>query len=802
MNVFVFSSLALALICAFVGILRKNQLKQHLFWTKTRTDARSQIADRQFSFELNSSLKLWDSARHFSLGLALSIGLFAIGVFVFLWTLDPFLVLAVFLFSLLTLCVIFWRVVSYYYRRCRSWICAIRRSLWKSLPKCLRPRDWGLRLLSMGGGVYTGSQPLVKDHFDLLLRAIMSRTSGLNPSGVDPHIQRLAQCIEGLGRLPDDTYVWRVLTPTKMKDAVLESAGLGRALEIVLGILKERDPLKGRRTIPLSLWSRIRGCLTGCVKPYPQQRQLPLYGNIPDSIVLEYPWLIWTETALRQFNTEEQCLLGDIVSEQLEYTLRVTEPLRGSDIDMNVIPDELLHSAFCLAHVLLAHIPCGPSYMNLRQAIALAGVRLQFSSLPSGPCFVSTSNLDYSDSTHQAPHFVEWPNQSLQQGTNEMMPSCDFWDLFGDNLHCLSHESAGQHQFPPASVFEFHFFAEYAVDTFLQAALSIDLTSGLSKLSPMLWARSSQGLLFSTASAHALSILRMWHLESPASVDARRPEITRLCLRLTELLRHDLLSLLRTGKPFSVSRLASSRFPWHGCLKGFVDCFPTDSEMGALLRYLVRKVSNDSWLSIRRLDTLAALFPPSSEADHNVQVTITQYLASLSNLVLQSCPEGTTTLPEVASPCADAAARNSSNITVGFGCAHALVATTENSLRQLGLPDPGVGHEIDQRAAVHASDPGQAMGALVSSPHCTVDIDPVIRSRFAAPCNSGGPTVSTAESAYGGVGSELGQSCAGREVPGFDERGPHLAIDMQPAARLASRIEPSSEANHEVGGIE
>jgi hypothetical protein len=170
--------------------------------------------------------------------------------------------------------------------------------------------------------------------------------------------------------------------------------------------------------------------------------------------------------------------------------------------------------------------------------------------------------------------------------------------------------------------------AEFAVDMFLQAALSTNIMSRFSELSVESWVDSSQGKLFLMASAQALSILKTWKLESPAFIDTRRPEIEQLGLRLTELLRHDLFACLpRTGTPVDVDDLATRYFPWHGCLERFVDYPPADSELGALLRYLVQEVSDKSRLSDLQLDTLAALFPLNSEADHNLQVAISQHLA-------------------------------------------------------------------------------------------------------------------------------------------------------------------------------
>jgi hypothetical protein len=307
----------------------------------------------------------------------------------------------------------------------------------------------------------------------------------------------------------------------------------------------------------------------------------------------------------------------------------------------------------------------------------------------------------------------------------------------------------------------------------MHAALSIDVTSGLSELSPMLWLKSSQGILFLTASAHASAILK----ESPAFVNTRRPEITRLCLRLTELLRHDLLTcLLRAGTTFNVLHLATCRFPWHGCLERFVDYFAADSEMGALLRYLVREASDKWALSNFQLDILGALFPPNSEADRNLQVTISQHLAKASNLAHHPGSEGTTP-PEVASPCAETDAQDSSDITVDLG--RTLLVTAESSSNQLEQPELSATLGTDQRAAVHASKLGQTpLPTYISSPDGTVPAD-----------EAGFTSLNTSRV----LDASFLVNHAGREVSRIDERSPHRAIDMLPAAQLGSDVTSSGE---------
>jgi hypothetical protein len=62
-----------------------------------------------------------------------------------------------------------------------------------------------------------------------------------------------------------------------------------------------------------------------------------------------HPWLIWLDAALSQLETEEACLLADVISDQLEYPLRVTEPLRFGVSGVDFMPEEPSYSAFCVA---------------------------------------------------------------------------------------------------------------------------------------------------------------------------------------------------------------------------------------------------------------------------------------------------------------------------------------------------------------------------------------------------------------------------------------------------------------------
>jgi hypothetical protein len=411
MNIFVFSSLALALICASVGILRKTQLKQHLAWTSKRTDARSQIVERQFSYEINSRRMLWNSASHFSWGLNLSIGIFAIGIFVFLWTMDRFVALSVFLFACVALCVIFSRDISHYYVRfclpCIRVIC--------SIVHLMSPWDWLERVL--GGDPRAGL--LVKDHFHLLSHAILSRTSALTTSGVDPNLGRLAQSIVGLGRLPytnELRYCGPFTTPNRAVSP--QGVGLGRVLNIVLEILKERDPFKGSPTMPLSLLSRVKGCLM-LEETVPLERKPQEF--LDSTAVTTFPWLIWISDALGKFNGEETCFLANVMSDYLISHLRVTKPLQRTVSDQDPMPDleGPLYAAILLAHCIHRQVSFQTVRPNLTRVMALAAVRLQFSDLPSGVRLTSAINLDNSCHEHRTAYFIKWADEGSQTLMND-----------------------------------------------------------------------------------------------------------------------------------------------------------------------------------------------------------------------------------------------------------------------------------------------------------------------------------------------------------------------------------------------
>jgi hypothetical protein len=435
MNVFVFSSLALALICASVGILRKTQLKQHLAWMSQRTDARAQIMERQSSYELNSRRMLWDSASHFSWGLTLSIGLFAVGIFVFLWTMSWVVALAVLLFACFTLCVLFSRDIPHIPGRCFTWVAEFLILQATALYNRLHPDD------PFDAFDEFESKFFVDNQFRLLSHAIMSRTSGLTASGVDPNLGRLALSIIGLGRLPNDVLIW---LSWHLKSAIMTGdspggVGLGCVFVILQAILQDRDLFKGSDIIPLSLWARVKGHLK-LTKPVPQKRQL---SSIPTSITSGHQWLNWAYPASRQLNAAEACLLADILSDHVASHLQVTEPLRGSASLTHPVPEEPLYSAFCLAWVLFQRVLGGPSDHKLRRAIALTGVRLQFSDLPSETRLTTVPNSDRSGHEHPAVSFVKWSDESLQENINSLLVYPDWSDANRTSQHTRAEE--GEH---------------------------------------------------------------------------------------------------------------------------------------------------------------------------------------------------------------------------------------------------------------------------------------------------------------------------------------------------------------------
>jgi hypothetical protein len=304
-------------------------------------------------------------------------------------------------------------------------------------------------------------------------------------------------------------------------------------------------------------------------------------------------------------------------------------------------------------------------------------------------------------------------------------------------------------------------FAEFAVDTFLQAALGATVMPLHPELSPGSWMESSPGLLFRAASTHALLILKIWHSQSAASVESRRPEIIRLGFQLAKLLRYDL-----PVSP-SLDHLATSNFPGYGALEHCVDDFP--AETGALLRLTVREAFHKSWVVKLWLDILAALFPPNSKADDHLQATISQHRAK-HNQSAHSPGSDCITSPGTASACA-------------VGADQEMVATMANSPHHREVPELSVELEINKPADVRASDPGHNhLAAHVTSPHRTIDIIPA----EAAPDTAAGADATAPTLLSDIVRDQAGENHASQEtsVIDVDDRNLHLLIDMQPVPRF------------------
>jgi hypothetical protein len=272
----------------------------------------------------------------------------------------------------------------------------------------------------------------------------------------------------------------------------------------------------------------------------------------------------------------------------------------------------------------------------------------------------------------------------------------------------------------------------FAAETFLVAALSVDVTSLLLQ-QPDAWAYSAQGVVFLVSSAHALAGLKILHVKSSAAMKAKRPAIGKLALRLTELLLHDLLtSLPDPGASYNLFDLKTRKFPWHGAMESFVEYFP--SEMGAILRFLARARQQALLRNSERL-AAAALFPLDSAADDNLRITITRHLARRNN-------SGSESAPEVVAP----------TLEIGSGVSHhARSDLLEYGDVGSGQMAPGLGgslftREVSSSRYATGSPEGSHVEAYAldwsrqPSPHHVVDVLP------ADECDNASVTVPVADS--------------------------------------------------------
>jgi hypothetical protein len=150
--------------------------------------------------------------------------------------------------------------------------------------------------------------------------------------------------------------------------------------------------------------------------------------------------------------------------------------------------------------------------------------------------------------------------------------------------------------------------------------------------------------LFMVTSGYALAELKYLRLRFSPTVESRSTAIRQLGLRLTEILRHDLVTRFsKPGHSHAMSDWRLRHFPWHGAMQHFVVYFL--DEMGALLRFLAVSDSvADSSESVRQYYYQAfcaapTLFPASSSADSTLGVIISSHPAQRSSLSCISCPE-------------------------------------------------------------------------------------------------------------------------------------------------------------------
>jgi hypothetical protein len=412
MNVFVFSSLSLSLTCAFVGILRRDQLRQYLSWTTDLTSARDQIRDRQFRFEQNSRRELWISARQISAGLTLSIVLFAVAIFVLLWTLNPFVALAVFLFTAVALRVIFEGDISHYYLVLSSWVRVLKSKLSLSSPS-----TW-LESFRDVDEYEIGLKPAKGEDFALLSRAIVSKPSGLATSNVTDsgkwanHIAAMLGLCE-LSAYTDNTKEsakdsesrWGPLTRGDGK-----GMAIGQILRVVFRMLEDRSP--SRDPLRLPPW-------------------------IPQSAVsgLKCPWLEWMDPALHNLSAGEISCFSDIIATQLPRFLELRVITKADNS-----PNEALLCGLWLAHALYLIVPHGPD-LKLHQAAVLAAIRLQFTNLWAN---ASMTTQKFDEQRADGPEFLRWKVDEWQDSVNRML---DIGRARMDRLFLdSSHQNNGESQ--------------------------------------------------------------------------------------------------------------------------------------------------------------------------------------------------------------------------------------------------------------------------------------------------------------------------------------------------------------------
>jgi hypothetical protein len=771
-NAFMFCSLALTLTCAFVGILRKEELKQHLSWLSNlkRKDARARLEDRQFSFDLNTNRRLWDCANQLSVGLTVSIGLFTVGILVLLWSIRRRLALAMFLFLCFTLALLFWRDVSFYYVRCRARARTIRCKVYDALPGSW---DRLRNLLKMDRAqVDKGVLPPQDDdgRIRLLSHAIISRASGLTESGVIDSkfwLQRVNGLL-GLARLSTSES-----EPEEGRTVLLR-----RIVDLVVMVVEDHDVLKANIGAPLTLWAQITGSTEE--KPTLQQRSFRSDRHLADNpSAMTRKWEEWLWSAFAaEYNTEELCLLSDVVSQQLERTARTTKAPTVLTRNVTAVQESLeeLLSAFCLAWRMFIMVPYGPTDVKLRQALALAGARLQpeVDSLSSEIGLASSAGTDGDNRGVAAARWLASANPQLLIYVNPKLRGLcyDLDSIFQDEFKDQWQIKDGENVFGALhcrrSADRDFRTDELAANTFLDAALRFDVTLLLSR-KPDDGAHSDKSGLFTLFSVYALAGLRRLHLKSAGTIlGSLRPKIKNLGLRLTEVLRHDVLSNLPgPNARYTLDDLNTISIPWHGALQYVVANFP--AEMGALLRYLVSEADDGTTSGeYQELYTAAPLFSPDEKADKALLDIIKQHRAQQNNPVHVSGAEDTT-------PARDQDVSSSPEVHVhessNPGSDQASVQPIESFVP---LQSGSLGHSTGLQT-------GNSLRALNNdrdlSSHTVIDVLP------AAP---GGREPLSLEAAA----ARPGHSQARTDSTVADEPSLHVVIDIQPVhAELRSSSE-------------
>jgi hypothetical protein len=668
-NILLFSSLSLSLMCAFVGILRKDQLRRYMLWTTAHKDARQEVLGRQTNFESHSGQNLWKSAEQLSRGLALSIGLFAAGIVIFLCTLNLVVALVVCLFACVVPDLLFpGRGLRWSLQKCYDWchwqillawgkLWRVEHSVWmiRTYPRLYRwITSWDLPSIRPSDPKQT--------EFGYLSRAILrawSREAYVSlDAPVDTH---LVPCVFGLHRLPDvGHHTRKVPSSGPSGNDSPRTHGLGNAVDLILGILKQLDPLDGVCDMPASLRSRVWRRLT--IQQYtPHMRSLP-FGIAPTAASV-LPWLRWVHESIRQLDSSQRCFLAEMLSHRLLFALRANAPLRGTDLSSPDGPEEPFLAAFCLAAELHSpHHNFGSSMIMLQQVLALAAVRMQTSYLPSSSNTSGTTGANgfMLCSDLGVTRFVKWVDVDLQEWVaSKMRGFHDEYHLNEKFTHDLTpypgwftehvrRRRSSQWKKPTGPS------AEFAASTFLRAAYSTDRSTILS-LENRSWSLTAQGSLFLVSSLHALRALKRLRGQRRATTFALRPQTIQLALCLTSVLRHEVVS--RHREQFKYGWLGCkllSEFPWHSALESITDCLPV--EMGALVRFVVQQEkmlaqrARDASgcvgikLGERVLSSLTALsdiIPRNEEADRQLQSELALVHTWPGNIVVSDLePQG------------------------------------------------------------------------------------------------------------------------------------------------------------------